>query len=268
MEEIRTEGDRIIGRMEKIMKKVIYDSREQKKIGMLTPSSNTTLEPICSNMVAGNETIVTMHYGRFSVTKISLEEDALAQFDMKPMLQAARLLADADVDVIAWNGTSGGWLGFDIDRQLCARIEEETGIPATTSMLAQIQAFQEDGVKRVHLITPYLSKINELIIEEYRKCGIEVVSSVCLNQFVNRSFALVPQEKIKTMFEQVCQEPADGVSVVCTNFPAMWSAAEMEETYHTKVYDTINTVVWAAMKMIGISPGIVKGWGKLFDDCR
>ena len=256
MEEIRTEGDRIIGRMEKIMKKVIYDSREQKKIGMLTPSSNTTLEPICSNMVAGNETIVTMHYGRFSVTKISLEEDVLAQFDMEPMLQAARLLADADVDVIAWNGTSGCWLGFDIDRQLCARIEEETGIPATTSMLAQIQAFQEDGVKRVHLITPYLSKINELISEEYRKCGIEVVSSVCLNQFVNRSFALVPQE------------PADGVSVVCTNFPAMWSAAEMEETYHTKVYDTINTVVWAAMKMIGISPGIVKGWGKLFDDCR
>ena len=46
-----------MGRKEKIMKKVIYDPREQKKIGMLTPSSNTTLEPICSNMVAGKETI-------------------------------------------------------------------------------------------------------------------------------------------------------------------------------------------------------------------
>ncbi len=125
------------------MKKVIYDPREQKKIGMLTPSSNTTLEPICSNMVAGKETIVTMHYGRFSVTKISLEEDALAQFDMKPMLQAARLLADADVDVIAWNGTSGGWLGFDIDRQLCARIRRRDRNPAPQACWHRFRPFRK-----------------------------------------------------------------------------------------------------------------------------
>ena len=98
--------------------KVIDDKTEQKKIGMLTPSSNTTLEPICSNMVCGLEKTVTMHYGRFSVTKISLEEDALSQFDTAPMMEASKLLADADVDVIAWNGTSGGWLGFDVDKRL------------------------------------------------------------------------------------------------------------------------------------------------------
>ena len=65
---------------------------------MLTPSSNTTLEPICSSMVCGLEEMVTMHYGRFRVTKISLEEDALSQFDTAPMLEASKLLADADVD--------------------------------------------------------------------------------------------------------------------------------------------------------------------------
>lgn len=248
------------------MKKVLYDVKEQKKIGMLTPSSNTVLEPVCSNMVYGKEKIVTMHYGRFPVTKISLEKDALAQFDMEPMLRAAYMLADADVDIIAWNGTSGGWLGFDIDRKLCEKIEEETGIPATTSMLSQIQAFEEDRVKSVHLITPYLSRINELIIDEYKNCGVEVVNSICLNQSVNRSFALVAQKKIKDMFEQVCKDPAGGISVVCTNFPAIWSVQEMEEKYYTKVYDTINTLVWSSMKMIGVPPEIVKGWGKIFNN--
>ena len=128
------------------MKKVIFDEHEQKKIGMLTPSSNTTLEPICSNMVCGLEKTVTMHYGRFRVTKISLEQDALSQFDFKPMLQASSLLADADVDVIAWNGTSGGWLGFDVDEELCMTIEKETGISATTSMISQMRAFKEKEV--------------------------------------------------------------------------------------------------------------------------
>lgn len=246
------------------MKKVIFDEREQKKIGMLTPSSNTTLEPICSNMVCGLEQTVTMHYGRFRVTKISLEQDALSQFDFEPMLEASRLLADADVDVIAWNGTSGGWLGFDMDEKLCKTIEEETGIPATTSMLSQLKAFEENGVKTIHLITPYTQDINDRIIKEYEKSGIQVINSVCLNQSVNRSFALVPQEKIEEMFETVCKDKADGISVVCTNFPAMWSVPKMEEKYGMTVYDTINVVVWDSLKMAGLEPDIVKGWGRLF----
>ncbi len=31
------------------------------------------------------------------------------------------------------------------------------------------------------------------------------------------------------------------------------------------VYDTINTVVWDTMQMVGIDPSFVKGWGELFD---
>lgn len=248
------------------MNKQVWNDKEQKKIGMLTPSSNTTLEPICSNMVCGLEKLVTMHYGRFKVTKISLEDDALAQFDFEPMIEASKLLADADVDIIAWNGTSGGWLGFDVDRKLCKTIEKETGIPAITSMLSQIKAFEEDGVKSIHLITPYTEDINRLLIQEYQKCGIEVINSVCLQQSINRSFALVPKEKIENMFEEVCKKPADGISVVCTNLPAMWSVPKMEKKYGIKVYDTINVVVWDALKRLEISPSCVKGWGMLFEE--
>lgn len=245
--------------------KVIEDKAEQKKIGMLTPSSNTTLEPICSNMVYGLEKTVTMHYGRFKVTKISLEEDSLSQFSTTPMLEASKLLSDADVDVIAWNGTSGGWLGFDVDRRLCEEIEKETGIPATTSMLAQLTAFKRFGVEYIHLVTPYLKPINARIRQEYEKCGIHVINDVCLEQYVNRSFALVTQERIQEMFAQVCKEKADGISVVCTNLPAMWSVPAMEEKYGLTVYDTINTVVWDSLRMIGLKTSMVKGWGRLFE---
>ncbi|MBC8831734.1 Asp/Glu/hydantoin racemase, partial [Escherichia coli] len=60
----------------------------------------------------------------------------LGQFDDDKIIQAAMLLADAKVDVIAWNGTSSGWLGFEADERLCERITAATGIPATTSVLA------------------------------------------------------------------------------------------------------------------------------------
>ena len=44
---------------------------------------------------------VSAHFGRFRVIEISLGKQAHQQFDDGPILEAARLLADARVDVIA-----------------------------------------------------------------------------------------------------------------------------------------------------------------------
>ncbi|MFC4766782.1 aspartate/glutamate racemase family protein [Effusibacillus consociatus] len=238
---------------------------EPKKIGMLTPSSNTILEPVCSRML-NDVPEVTCHYSRFEVTKISLEQDALKQFDFDPMLRAAELLAHAEVDVIAWNGTSGGWLGFDVDQELCEKITKATGIPATTSMLAQVDAFAEKNVKTLNLVTPYIPEINELIAKQYKEhCGVEVVNMQGCAQTVNRSFSQVDHERIENMIKTVATSPADGISIVCTNFPAVNKVQYYEATYNQVFYDTIAVVVWQSLKMVGVDPAKVKGWGELFE---
>jgi maleate isomerase len=239
--------------------------KEPKKIGMLTPSSNTVLEPICMEIVRQLDH-VTVHFARFEVTKISLEEDALSQFDFEPMLKAAEMLAHAEVDLIAWNGTSGGWLGFDMDHELCRMITERTGIPATTSMLAQVEAFKEMKVKTVHLVTPYIPEINELITKQYEKyCGIQTIQKQGLAQTVNRSFSQVSDERIEEMIKEVSTEQADGISIVCTNFPAVTKADYYEKNYGLTIYDTINTLMWQCFRMIGVDPSVVKGWGDVFN---
>ena len=111
------------------------------RLGMLTPSSNTALEPITYAMLAGVEDI-SVHFSRFKVTEIALSESALRQFDHSEILRAAELLAHAKVDVIAWNGTSASWLGFDRDERLCERITEATGIRACTTVLAYRDLFR------------------------------------------------------------------------------------------------------------------------------
>ena len=91
-------------------------------LGMLTPSSNTVLEPVTTAILAGLPD-VTAHFGRFRVTEIAMNERALGQFQNAPMLAAADLLSDAKPDVICWNGTSAGWLGFQADEELSQEIE-------------------------------------------------------------------------------------------------------------------------------------------------
>lgn len=65
-------------------------------LGMLTPSSNTVLEPLTSAMIAGLPG-VSAHFSRFPVTEISLAARATGQFDFGRILEAARLLAQARV---------------------------------------------------------------------------------------------------------------------------------------------------------------------------
>src|SRR6476661_9192605 len=128
------------------------------RLGMLTPSSNTALEPITSAMLAGIADI-SVHFSRFKVTEIALSEAALRQFDDSEILRAAELLAHAKVDVIAWNGTSASWLGFDRDERLCERITAATGIAACTSVLAFREIFELTGVSRIGLVTPYTDDV-------------------------------------------------------------------------------------------------------------
>lgn len=85
------------------------------RLGVLTPSSNTALEPLtCA--IASSMKNVSAHFSRFRVTEISLQPKALGQFDDANILAAAELLADARVDVIGWSGTAAGWRGFDTDQ--------------------------------------------------------------------------------------------------------------------------------------------------------
>ena len=69
-----------------------------KRIGMITPSSNTVVEPVTIAMTATLYPRVTCHFTRIAVKTISLADDSLTQFDLSTMLGAARLLADAGMD--------------------------------------------------------------------------------------------------------------------------------------------------------------------------
>ena len=82
---------------------VISDGVEERtRIGMLTPSSNTVLEPV-THEIARQVPGLSMHFSRLRVTEIALNQLALAQFDLDPFLDAASLLVDAKCSTLTTN---------------------------------------------------------------------------------------------------------------------------------------------------------------------
>lgn len=234
-------------------------------IGMLTPSSNTVLEPVTSAMLAGLPE-VTAHFGRFRVTEISLKPQALGQFDDAPFLDAARLLADAKLDAIGWNGTSAGWMGFDADERLCSTIAAETGIPACTSMLALNEILETTGRKRFAIVSPYLDEIQEKMVANYTAAGFEVVSERHLNDRGNFSFSEVSEARIERMCAEVADAKPQAIAIICTNMRGAPVAERVEKALGIPVYDTVSTVVWKALRMTGVDTRRVQGWGSLFQE--
>jgi len=232
-------------------------------LGMLTPSSNTALEPLTSAMLAGLPE-VSAHFARFRVTEISLRSQALGQFDMAPILEAARLLADARVDAIAWNGTSSGWLGFDADRALCERITQETGIPACTSVLALNEVMQATGRTRFGLASPYLEDVQARIVRNYGDNGFECVAERHLGHHVNFEFSEVTPERIGQMVREVAAAGPQCITIFCTNLRAAHLVPALEAELGIPVYDTVGTAVWKALRLCGVDTRRVEGWGRLF----
>jgi len=235
------------------------------RLGMLTPSSNTVLEPVASAMVTGVEG-VTVHFGRFPVTEISLQPRALGQFDDAPMRAAARLLADARVDVICWNGTSAGWLGLDSDRRLCEAIAGEVGVPVVSSVLALVEILRLAGVRRYGLVTPYLDEIQSRIVETFAAEGFACAAERHLGDPGNFSFALVEPETLSRMAREVATARPDAITTFCTNLWAAPLVPALETELGVPVYDTVATGVWASLRAVGVEPARVQGWGRLFTD--
>jgi maleate isomerase len=236
-------------------------------LGMLTPSSNTTLEPVTAAMLSGLPD-VSAHFGRFRVTEIALSADALAQFDDREILSAAELLSHARCQVIGWNGTSSGWLGFDADRRLCAAIERATGAKACTSVLALNEILQATGVRRLGLVTPYRDDVQQAIVRNYAREGIDCTAERHLGLQDNFSFSDVAPETIRGMVRELMQGAGDrrpeAVAIFCTNLRGAPLVAALEAEFGVPVYDTIATVVWKALALAGVDTRRVAGWGSLF----
>jgi maleate isomerase len=237
---------------------------ETARLGVLTPSSNTVLEPI-TYAILNTLPAVTAHFSRFRVTRASADADAAGQFAPAPMVDAALLLADADVDAISWSGTSGAWLGTDHDRALCDAIREQSGRPATSAILALREVLAATGVRRIGLVTPFTAELQAMIVANLEKDGLVCAAERHLDLVDNRDFANVPVPHLRTMAIETMAARPDAICILCTNLRGALVVRDLEAELGIPVYDSAELAIWGALRLTSVSPLLVKERGRLFD---
>jgi len=230
------------------------------RIGLLVPSSNTTVEPEFYRALPPG---VTLHVARLFLTQIA--PDAILSL-VQDLETQSRGLASADVDVIVLGATAPSFLkGLGYDRELIARIEAATGKRATTTSTALIEALRHLGVSRVVLGAAYDDRVNAIAQAFLEANGIEVLAAQGLGMVDNLAVGRLGSDSAYELARRIDRPDAEAIVLACTNWKTMDVIERLERELGKPVISTTQASLWAALKMIGRIEGVA-GYGRLLRD--
>ena len=227
------------------------------RIGLLIPSSNTTMENEFWKVVPDG---VSIHTARMRLTEASAE--ALKEM-AKEALKAAEDLATADVNIILYGCTTGSLIeGIKWEQELSEKIKLGTGIKTITTSLAVIKALKELSIKSMVVATPYINELNERVKVFLEECGFKVVRMKGLGILKNIEIGSQPSWVSYKLAKSVYTPEVDGVFISCTNFRTLDIIEKLESDLNKPVVSSNSASIWLTLKELGVRERI-NGYGKL-----
>jgi len=228
------------------------------RIGLMVPSSNTTMEPEFNRMAPQD---VSVHSARMRLDEVT-PEGLVRMADESE--RAAGLLATAGVGLIVYGCTTGSLVGgAGWEEHLTGCIEEETGIKTTSTARAVVEAIKALGGGRIAVATPYTEELNDLERDFLASHGVEVAAMRGLgltdNLEIGRTEGAVVEELVRSLYKG-----ADAVFISCTNLPTIDLIERLEEETGLPVATSNQASMWAVLKDSGIEG--IDGYGVLLRD--
>lgn len=232
---------------------------ERKKVGVMLPSSNTTVEYDFQRIVPA---FVSLHSARMSFVKNGIGMLERMNEDVET---CAQHLGSAAVDVIAYACTGGSVLGgAGYDAELGRRVSKSAGgIPTVTTATAVMEALRKLGVRRVSVATPYPDFVNEKVQDFLQANGFEVLGIAGRGLSLNLDIGADAPETIVAFAREHLSAEADGLFLSCTNWRAMEVAERLEAETGRPVVTSNQATIWATFQAIGLDQPL-PGYGRLF----
>jgi len=207
------------------------------RLGLIVPSSNTTMETELPEMFARRVAVVpdetfTFHSSRMRMQHVTAE--ALLQMDAESN-RCAIELADAEVDAIAYACLvaimSQGPGAHVAAEERLARVGEAAGskAPVVSSAGALLRGLDALGAKRISIITPYVQGLTDQVVEYIEDAGVEVVEAVSLGVADNCAVGRLDPTDLPAIAERLNRTNCDAVVLsACVQMPSLAAIPEAE----------------------------------------
>ena len=133
----------------------------------------------------------------------------------------------------------------------------------TTPSTAAVNALKKLDIKKIYLFTPYPKKLNDEVIEFFKKEGFEITSNSYFDIESDIDIGKVDPEHLYEVLSQMNLEEADALFVSCTALPVLQIIDRLEKKFNKPVLSSNQALIWDTLENIGRNISI-NGFGKLF----
>ncbi|MET9476440.1 aspartate/glutamate racemase family protein [Streptomyces sp. NPDC002917] len=235
------------------------------RVGLIVPSSNTTMETEIPAMLRAREEIrperFTFHSSRMRMQQVTPEQ--LRDMDDQS-LRCARELADAEVDVMAYAclvaimARSNGY-----HRESRRRLAEVAGgTPVVSSAGALVEGLEHLGAKKISVIAPYMKPLTKTVCDYIEAEGVEVHDSISLEVPDNLEVGRLDPAQLVDIAAKVDTSGVDALVLsACVQMPSLPVVEQIQSAFDIPVVTASVATVWRTLKGLGLDPVVPNaGW--------
>lgn len=241
------------------------------RIGLIVPSSNTTMETELPRLFAGLKgagTDFTFHSSRVKMRSVTHNE--LTRM-VHASAVAAEHLADMHPDAVAYAClvavmSQGANYHEQAERELS---EAMRAGGADTRVLSSAGALLDGisalGARRVALVAPYLKPLTQSVVGYLEAAGTEVVDWASLEVSDNLTVGCLPGERVLEAARTVSLDGAEALVLsACVQMPSLDLIEQVEQETGLPVLTAATSTAYGLMRLLGL-PTRVPSAGALLD---
>ncbi|MBE9574737.1 MAG: aspartate/glutamate racemase family protein [Proteobacteria bacterium] len=227
-----------------------------KRIGMLYPSSGISEREV-EKMLPPE---ISLHVTRIPMNMPTYD----SLFHMADSVEeASKLLADAQVEVIAFNCTVGSLIkdkGYD--QEIIERINRATGVPATTTTTAIVAGLKALDIKKLILVSPYTELLHQKEKAFLESNGFLVLNDRSLS--LSDCFQQYEMEPLRwlEMVIAMQQPQCEGYFISCGGIRVVDVIQQLENELKKPVITSNQSLIWHCLRIMGLQEQI-EGFGRL-----
>lgn len=231
------------------------------RVGMIVPSSNTTMETEVPAMLRARAEIAddqfTFHSSRMRMKEVSAAELKAMDLDSE---RCAAELADADVDVMAYAclvAIMSQGVGYHRNsaERLKGVAQREAGreIPLVSSAGALVDGLAHLGARKISVITPYMKPLTAMVCDYIEHEGVEVVDSISLEVPNNLAVGRLDPQQLIDLSAKLNTSGADAVVIsACVQMPSLPVLDTIQQKMDVPVLSAASATVWQLLGQLGL----------------
>lgn len=236
---------------------------ETKRIGLIVPSSNTTMETELPALLRAREGVdpavrFTFHAARLRMQHVTPE--ALRAMNDQTE-RATTELADVRPDVVATAClvaimAQGPGHHRVAEQQIADVLErEQAAAPVVSSAGALLAALRHLRARRVGLITPYTPDLTQRVVACVEDVGVTVQDTISLSVADNRAVARLDPAELARHAQRLELGGCDALVLsACVQMPSLPVLEAVEQACGLPTLSAATATAWALLRALDLDP--------------